>query len=403
VTGSEPGARKQQLLQIVKSTSELTREGLEEWGREIERKAPEESMDDQASGEQQFENPKDWKLWDLGDVDDWPAPPLEWIVEPLIPKGGIGFLSGAPKDGKSLLTIDLCIHLAHSLAEGKKWLGKFQCNKSKVLYIAREDPIRRIKERSIEIIDGYDLGVSPRDCVKFLIRERFDLMDDRHIAWVSEVVQEHCFDILILDVLNRMIPGLDELSAKDMASMVSVLERLNRELGLTVLNLDHTRKPTGPQSGRNKQAPNPFDLKGSIAKYGAADFMLCLSRTKQDGRLQLYCENKDSDERPHFLIDVSPKGSDKPKFSFVGDVKTLASDMKAKGEENLKKVFGALGTDWNLTTEIARRVGLVDSTTRKHLNTLLDQGKAECKGETKGKTWRMESAKVLQHRAVADN
>src|SRR5690606_1937980 len=131
---------------------------------------------------------------------------------------------------------------------------------------------------------------------------------------------------------------------------------LNRELNLTIECIDHTRKPmTGKGSGRDEQAPNPFDLKGSIAKYGAADYILCVSRTRDAGRLQLYAESKDTDERPHFLIDVSPKGSDNPKFRYAGDVEKLGKDMKATGNKNREKVLQAMTPRWESSGQIAKR------------------------------------------------
>jgi hypothetical protein len=328
-----------------------------------------------------------WELHDLADVEQWKAEPLSWKIENLIPAGGIGFLSGAPKDGKSLLTCDQVVHMAH----GAPWLDKFETTPSRVLYIAREDPARRLKERLTEINTSYGYGPIPRDRVRFLIRERLHLTEPQHIEWLYEQVRTHEFDFIVLDVLNRMIPELDEMNARDMARMVSVLEQLNRELNLTIQCLDHTRKPmNGKGSARDEQTPNPFDLKGSIAKYGAADFMLCVSRTRDAGRLQLYAENKDTDERPHFLIDVSPKGSDKPKFQYAGDVGQLANDMKATGDANREKVYRALSPTWESSGIIAKRTGLSGSTTRTHLNALYSDSprRAERKGSTKTTEWR---------------
>lgn len=326
-----------------------------------------------------------WELHDLADIEQWKAEPLVWKIENLIPAGGIGFMSGAPKDGKSLLSGDQVLHIAH----GRPWLGRFACSPSRILYVAREDPARRLKERLIEINASYGYGPIPKDSVYFLIRERLNLTEPEHIDWLFEQTRKKEFDFIILDVLNRMIPDLDELSAKDMAKMVSIIENLNRELNLTIQMLDHTKKPQGNGTGRDHQTPNPFDLKGSIAKYGAADFMLCLSRTRQAGRLQLYVENKDTDQRPHFFIDVSPKGSDKPKFKYAGDVEQLASDQKALGNANRQKVCDALQTSHCRTSEdIAKEVGLAPATVRNHLSALSKAGIAQRIGETKNSTWK---------------
>lgn len=326
------------------------------------------------------------KLFDVADAPDWPVEPLEWMVNDLIPKGGIGFLSGAPKDGKSLIAIDLCIHLAH----GFSWLNHFSIGKAKTLYIAREDPQRRIKERITEINQSYGYPELPKDHLLFLIRDRFNLMDEVWIEWLRRKVEEHHFDFLILDVLNRMIPELDELSAKDMARMVTVLENLNRDLNLTILCIDHTRKPVGQKSERNGRDPNPFDLKGSVAKYGAADFMICLSRTEQEGQLQFYAENKDSDARPHFLVTVSPKDSGSSKFTYAGNIERFGNDRKALGDANRQKVLDSLGSTWLSPADINERcaASMGSTTVRDHLKALERQCKAERTGKGKGTMWR---------------
>jgi hypothetical protein len=330
---------------------------------------------------------KGWRLYDIGELGGLHVEPLSWVVEGLIPSRGIGFMSGAPKDGKSLLALDLVVQIAHV----RPWLGRFQTSAVRTLYVAREDPLRRIRERVLEINESYGYGPLTRSAISFLIRERFNLMDPEHIDWLAHKVEEEVFDFLILDVLNRMIPDLDELSAKDMAQMVSVIERLNRDLGLTILLLDHTRKPVGIGSGRNKQSPNPFDLKGSVAKYGAADFMLCVSRTEQDGRLQLYAENKETDVRPHMLIDVSPKGSAEPKFTYAGDVEAMVQDRKALGAANKEKVHAALDSKWNSPAAISERVGLSRSAVHKHLKALESEGRAESCGQARSVKWRYSS------------
>lgn len=77
-----------------------------------------------------------WQLISLKEVETLPVEPLVWHVQGLIPSGGIGFLSGAPKDGKSLLALDLSIHLAHANTGCEaKWFGRFRCSAGKVLYI----------------------------------------------------------------------------------------------------------------------------------------------------------------------------------------------------------------------------------------------------------------------------
>jgi len=105
--------------------------------------------------------------------------------------------------------------------------------------------------------------------------------------------------------------------------------------------------------------------------------------------MQVYCENKDTDERPHFFLDVSPKGSTEPKFTFAGDVEKLAGDMKAIGEGNQENVFEALSADsWSSPKEIAHHISMSDSTVTKHLAKLLQAGRIECRGKTRNVQYR---------------
>src|SRR5438270_4245170 len=88
-----------------------------------------------------------WRLWNASSVDEWSVPPLEWIVEGVIQRDALGFLSGPPKVGKSFVALDLC----DTITRGSEWLGRYQCHPVNILYIAREDPARRVRDRLLEI------------------------------------------------------------------------------------------------------------------------------------------------------------------------------------------------------------------------------------------------------------
>ncbi len=313
-----------------------------------------------------------WKLRDAFEIADWEVEPLEWLVKPIIPKGTIGFISGQPKLGKSLLGLDLCLHLSHGfVSDDSLWLDRFHCAPAAILYIAREDPARRIRERALEMQQSYGWDASPLG-LQFLIRERLNLTSGDHTNWLIRTIEELRMELLVLDVFNRMIPDLDENSARDMARAIDVIEKVNRETGVTIIMVDHTRKPLDKDS--KYRAPSPHDLRGSSAKYGCADFMICLSRTKQDGQLQVYCENKDHDEHLEFLVDVSPKGSGDPKFRWAGEVQQI-SDLKAVGEHNRQRVAEVVLEKGPVSKkEISQKTDLSSSTVGSHLSALVQRG-----------------------------
>jgi replicative DNA helicase len=216
---------------------------------------------------------------------------------------------------------------------------------------------------------SYRFGAIPKGTVHFLFRERFSLLNESHLTWLAREARKWEIQLVVLDVLGRMIPGLEENSAKDMAEMVDRLEGLNRELGVTILILDHTRKPPAGRSTKNERRPDPNDLKGSIAKYGCADFMICIDKAKkQPGRLRVYAENKDTDERPDFFVGISPKGSSEPKFRWVADAKEGA------GDDSMQKVLVWVQTHGGVgRKEICQGTGLGTSAVGEHLKNLVAQ------------------------------
>ena len=153
-------------------------------------------------------------------------------------------------------------------------------NLVKTLYVSREDPAWRLKKREIEINESYGYGPLHLGIVKFVAQPLLDLTSPLHIAWLRKKIRQNGFTLLILDILNRMYSGEDENSAKDMGEVICVLETLNRKSKVAILALDHTRKPFAG----NRHGPlSPFDIKGSLAKFGAVDFALGLSSTKFKG------------------------------------------------------------------------------------------------------------------------
>lgn len=275
-----------------------------------------------------------WQILDAADHPDWKTEPLEWMVKPFIPKGTVGITGGLPKIRKSLITLDLLLHVVHR----RPWLERFEVGWSpRILYLAREDPTGRLQYRLAESQKVYGFPPLPRDQLLLLVRERFQLTEQAHREWLHRTIRDRGIEFVVLDVLNRMTRGLDPMSPKDWGIIMDTLETVNRELGVTIDILDHARKP--PQGTGKLGGSSPVEVKGPIEKYGAMDWMLILSETSRANRVEVYAETKDSDERPHFLLDVAPKDSGKPKLTWAGDVTRLAEDRKEVGRENREAVL----------------------------------------------------------------
>lgn len=293
--------------------------------------------------------PATWTLLDVADLSSWKVEPLSWTVKPIIAQRRVGGLIGLPKVGKGIIALDLALHVAHKLP----WLDRFLVTPCPILYLAREDHPERIKARIEEMQAGYGMDPLAKGQLVILSRERFALTNDDHLAWLSMQIKAHGVGLIILDVLGRMIPGLDGMNPRDWSVVMDRLETLNRNLGVTVLLVDHARKPP---VGRGKAGgTSPLEMKGPIEKYGGMDFVMMVSETSQRGRLEILTEVKDSDERLHFLVDVSREclwdgvgwtrkegvavAKPDPKLTWAGDVSALAEASSEKGTTNRQAVL----------------------------------------------------------------
>lgn len=73
-------------------------------------------------------------------------PETRWVVEGLLPEG-LSLLCGKPKVGKSWM----CLDLALTAAMGGRALGSFPVTEGRVLYLALEDSVRRLRQRLLEL------------------------------------------------------------------------------------------------------------------------------------------------------------------------------------------------------------------------------------------------------------
>ncbi len=352
-----------------------------------------------------------WKILDAADFQEWEVAPLQWAVEPIIAKDTIGYVGGLPKIGKTLVMFDLLLHTVHR----RPWLGRFKgAWIPRTLYLAREDPTGRLQGRIDEMQEGYGFPPIPHGIFRLLVRERFQLTEPSHRDWLIRYCNSERIELLILDVLGRMIRGKDQMDPADWGEIQDILEELNRDHGLTVAILDHARKPA---VGTGKTVYlSPVEIKGPIEKYGGADWSMIIGRTKEKGRLEIITEGKDTDERLHFLVDVAPMarrngagwevrqpggfwvtGHPEPKLTYAGDVIELAENRKELGRKNREAVYAMIPAGERLQIgTVLERLQLAGhklsrSAVGAHLKALVEEGRLDSSGEGRNAWyWRRE-------------
>jgi len=202
-----------------------------------------------------------------------------WLVEELWCAHAVGVIGGAPKCAKTWLGLDMAL----SVATGTPCLGRYAVPEpGLVLVYLAEDALRAVRERieGMARHRGLDLDEVAIHVITAPVL-RLDQERDRTRLW--ETVRRLRPRLLVLDPLVRL-HGIDENHAGDVAELLGYLRALQRELGVAVLLVHHTRKNAadGVAAGQG--------LRGSGDIHAFGDSNLYLRRAEQ--RLILSSEHR---------------------------------------------------------------------------------------------------------------
>jgi hypothetical protein len=192
-----------------------------------------------------------------------------WLVEELWCARSVGVIGGAPKCAKTWLSLDMAL----SVATGTPCLGKYAVPEpGPVLVYLAEDALVAVRERieGMAWHRGLDLDRVEVHVITAPVL-RLDQERDRMRLW--ETTRRLRPRLLVLDPLVRL-HGIDENRAGDVAELLAYFRSLQRELGLSVLLVHHTRKNAadGVAAGQG--------LRGSGDIHAFGDSNLYLQRAK---------------------------------------------------------------------------------------------------------------------------
>lgn len=162
-------------------------------------------------------------------------PPVPWIAEPLLARGAVTMLVGREGHGKSLLALALAAAIGHGTS-----VAGIACAPGRVLLIDAENGEAEIHRRVL------GLGVKPETLVT-VEAERFDLREDvRDVRTLLRHVQP---DVLVLDSLRSLAPGLDENDSGPVEAALGPLRGLSRKHQCATLIVHHAGKANNGYRG----------------------------------------------------------------------------------------------------------------------------------------------------------
>jgi len=203
------------------------------------------------------------------------APPVSWLIEPIIPDGGVVMLSGNPGSFKSFLALDI----ASSVARGGSFAGRRRSAARPVLYLDAENPLSVIGARR------RFLGISPCEQLRYWPRSSGaplpELDDTNLLAFAAER------PLIVLDSFIRFHKGSENDNAEVAGTMAKILNLAAK--GATVILLHHAGKDPDKQ------------FRGATELEAAPD--VCF-RAKREGEVNVKLvgyKNRFTQERSHRL------------------------------------------------------------------------------------------------------
>lgn len=333
-------------------------------------------------------------IWDIMDAaDDWDVPETEFNIEDLYPRRGVVWTGGTPKIGKSLFTFYSVLAAAKDRAAvADKFLI---LRRPKVLYIAREDSLSRIKGREQDILSAWDGQRPARGRLLFLAKQPVDLLKPTHVAEIVALCKRERIEVVVLDTWTALSPGADPMSPKDQAGLAEVVKQLQADIDGLIVVVDHTRKnrPEGT-------ALSAADIYGPNQKWAAAEHIIMIAATEDDFKHEMFIEGKDGDTL-RFFITRSPRGSGVEKYTYAGSTDSVRDRSISIGTSNRQAVYDvvAASPEPMSTTEVMGALALKGikmeiATVRTHLSALSNG--------TKRRLEKIGSNKNTRYRVLAD-
>jgi RecA-family ATPase len=213
--------------------------------------------------------------WTVNELYDTDFPDPDWLVKELIPTGLVS-LAGHPKIGKSWMALQLAV----SVASGSKFLD-LDVTQGKVLYLAFEDPAKRLKMRNMQ------MGTKRNTPVTF--KTEYSLLTEGGLDDLYIDIEDGDYKLVIIDTFGRSIGLIEIRDYSDNVFALSPLQKLAQRKGITILLIDHHSK---------LGSSNPItDLIGSIGKAGTFDTLLGLYRERGKAGAKLISIGRDQEDK----------------------------------------------------------------------------------------------------------
>jgi hypothetical protein len=284
--------------------------------------------------------------------------PLSFIVKDLIPDTGTFLLSSNPKVGKTTFCHQMCLALMGEVS----FLGEVNPKPRRILFLALEDSLRRIKRRTEQIRSAPDFDLrNPDQALESLMVETDWPIASEGILKLDDWLSKNPdTDLVVIDTLAAF-RGMAAASSRNVYQgeydFMKRIKKIADKNETSILLLHHNRKAVATSPGEA--------IGGSYGLTGAVDgYMVLECRAFADSEFLLSVQGREIPpqelalKRENFI------------FRSLGDASTYSmSPERREIVDMLRSNKSGLGP-----MEIARGLGRTPVSTRKLLTTMQKRG-----------------------------
>lgn len=211
-------------------------------------------------------------------IDDLMAlEPPEWVIDGFLPEIGLAVVYGPSGGGKTFVTLDMALSVAH----GIPWHGK-ATKKRGVVYIAGEGAAGLGKR-----VSAWHRvhGLSTKGVSFHVLPTAVNMLEaSADVAALTEaILQFGDIGVAVIDTLARAFIGGDENDARDMGTFVSNCDRVRDAIGGLVMPVHHTGKDKDKGARGSSALRAALETEISVEKMdGLPNLTVRITKQKDD-------------------------------------------------------------------------------------------------------------------------
>jgi len=296
---------------------------------------------------------------------------IDWLIPGLVAPSDKVLLSGPQKSYKTWVALELMRSMLTGqpfLMRGVEWTPNQTV--AKAMFV-QEEGSRQLWARRIRRLQ------LPEDTpVLFWHRRGFKFTDAEKVAQLIDTCRREQVEVLFLDPMQRMIPGVDENDSSGTGVVWDEVQRIQESCpGIVIVILHHSNKSerlTWESVRGSSRHAGEVDLGLFLEKHPVEDHVI---RIAVDGRdIPQYLGTGESFEARVAMS--SEAEEEKGEFYFRIDGTEIQANVTTgalRGKHNRNAVYEAIKDGANTRTKIMRATDLSDATVREHLTDLMEQ------------------------------